>query len=385
MGSQFVSDLLVGRRSALRALVGAGALCVGGAQTDSAAAAPRAGAAGAGDAVARRSPPLDYSDPRDNLYAFAKIWAGFDRPVIGAYHGLMYARIPGRRLLPLFHYVGTGILQAKFAEDGRLAIKSRETGYFADLRTGDILETWHNPLTDRTVEVYHFYNDVVGGRIGTEIPKFAISTDPEAHTLMNEGSVFPDADGRYPFRLPFQFFGDDALLSWDYAHRYRNPVTPEGWPTYSTGPIVSPSEHFLFRVSKRELEDRDLPTVRAITGFTRLSEPWPFMRMGGTEYAGITLFGRMHSHKGLAGYGDVPRKVLDYVEKHAPEYLTLPDEWPVNNSRLDTWATFATDVPPETPGYAWRRNEVAAKVRPPTGLGARVAPAAGVPAADVAR
>lgn len=371
MTSAFVSGLLAGRRSALKTLAGL------------AGAAALAPASLAATGRARRGPkPLDFDDPRDNLYAFAKMWAGFEKPVIGAYHGVMYARIPGRRLMPLFNYVGTGILQAKFMEDGKLALKSRETGYFSDLRTGEILETWRNPFTDKTVEVYHFYNDVVGGRMGTELPKFAMSTDPDAHTRMNEGTVFPDADGRYPFRLPFQFFGDDALLSWDYAHHYRNPVTPEGWPSYTCGPIVSPSEHFLFRVSRRELEDRDVLSARVVTGFSRLSEPWPFMRLGGTPYERITVFGRMHSHKGLAGYGDVPRQILDYVEKHAPEYLTLPDDWPIQNARLDTWATFASDVPPETPGYEWKRNEIAAKVRPPTGLGAHAiagAPPSGTP------
>jgi hypothetical protein len=236
MTSMLVDGWMAGRRSALRALAGLGAL---------AAAPPTPGRAS-----------LDYDDPADNLYAFGKVWAGFERPVIGAFHGLMYARIPGKRLLPLFNYVGTGVLQARFEPDGRLAIKSRETGYFSDLRTGDILEAWDNPLTGKRDEVYHFYNDVVGGRIGHEIPSFAMSADPDARTRMNEGTVFPGPDGRTPFRLPFQFFGDDALLSWDYAHRYPNPVTPEGWPTYSTGPVITPSEHFTFRVSRRELDGR---------------------------------------------------------------------------------------------------------------------------------
>ena len=50
----------------------------------------------------------------------------------------------------------------------------------------------------------------------------------------------------------------------------------------------------------------------------------------------------------------------------------LCDSRPIANARLDTWSTFASDVPPETPGYEWKRNAAAAKVRPPTGLGAKV-------------
>lgn len=366
MHSRFANDLMLGRRDALKALGGvtAGAATLGFAGSASAAAEPRKAGAGKG---------LDLSNPRDNLYAFGKIWAGYDEPVIGAFHGLMYARIEGKRLMPIFGYVGTGVLQAKVAENGDLLIKSRETGYFTDLETGDILETWDNPFTGETVEVYHFYNDLLGGRITDKIPKFLMGGEGSAATLMNEGTVFPDAKGEYPFLLPFSEAGDLMMLSWDYAHEHVNPVTPEGWPSYSTGARITPSEHFTFNVSRRDVEDRSLPTVRFNAGFTRQSEAWPFMKMGRSPQRNLVLIGRMFSHKGLKGYGEVPRKVLDYVEKHAPEYLTLPKEWPTTNTRIDTWSTFAMDIPPETPGYPWKwaNTPRTATQKPPTGMGAR--------------
>jgi hypothetical protein len=364
MPSMFVADLRAGRRQALKALGGMGLALASGAGW---AAAP---------AVLGGERRLDLANPRDNLYAFGKIWAGYDEPVIGAFHGLMYARIPGKRLVPLFDYTGTGIMQAKVDSNGDLLIKSRETGYFADLRTGEVLEHWDNPFTGERCEVYHFYNDILGGRLTDEIPKFLAGGNNESPTLMNEGTAFPDENGRFPFLLPFRLFGDDLLLSWDYAHEYANPVTPEGWPSYSTGPTVTPSEHFVFNVSLDALADRSLPTVRMHAGFTRLSESWPFMRMGVAkqkEVRELVLFGRMHSHKGLKGYGDVPPKVLAYIEKHAPEYLTLPAGWPDTNARLETWKAFAMDVPPETPGYPWKwaGQERPVELVPPTGLGAR--------------
>jgi hypothetical protein len=354
----FIRDLTLGRREAIASLLAM------------AAGIPAAAA----QEPSRRG--LDLSDPRDNLYAFGKIWAGYDEPVIGAFHGLMYARIPGKRLIPLFDYTGTGVMQARIEPNGDLLIKSRETGYFADLRTGDILEYWDNPFTGERCEVYHFYNDIIGGRLTDQIPKFLAGGDSESPTQMNEGTQFPNAKGEYPFVLPFRQFGDDLMLSWDYAHQYANPVTPEGWPGYSTGTTVTPSEHFTLTCSRAALEDRSLPTVRMIAGFTRLSESWPFMRMGKAkdpEVRGLTLFGRQFSHKGLKGPGDVPPKVLAYIEKHAPEYLTLPKEWPVSNDRLETWKAFVMDVPPETPGYPWKwaGKERPVALPPPTGLGAR--------------
>ena len=343
MNSEFVKHLSqpINRRTALQyALAIGGATSLGTLATGAAQAAKITG-------------KLDYADPRDNLYAFGKIWSSYDEPCIGAFHGLMYLRVPGKRMMPVFGYAGTGALFAKIDDAGDLWIKSRETGYFTDLETGDVLETWANPLTGKTVDVYHFYNDVLIGKIAKEIPKFFMGELGDAPTLMNEGTVFPNDDGDYPFILPFQQYGNDLMLAWDYTHEYTNPVTPAGWPKSSTGERITPSEHFTFQVNKTELEDRDLPTCRMTAGFSRISECWPFMQMGGTEFANTTLFGRMHSHKGLKGYDEVPPKVLAYIEKHAPEYLELPDHWEIGNKRVDTWKAYAQDIAPENPDYEW--------------------------------
>jgi hypothetical protein len=353
MKSQFINDLSISRRHALKASLAFGGLSLGGLQALAAEPTIKG--------------KLDYSNPRDNLYAFGKIWSSYEEPCIGAFHGLMYVRLPGKRMIPVFGYTGTGALFAKIDANGDLWIKSRETGYFTDLKTGDILETWDNPFTGKTVEVYHFYNDVLVGKISTEIPKFFMGALGDSPTLMNEGTVFPDANGDYPFILPFQQYGNELMLSWDYTHDYTNPVTPEGWPRSSTGRRITPSEHFTFQVNKNELEDRSINTCRMTAGFSRISECWPFMQMGSSEFADATLFGRMHSHKGLKGTAEVPPKVLAYVEKHAPNYLTVPDDWTIGNQRVDTWKAYAQDIQPENPDYEWAPSEFAL----PSGKGSR--------------
>lgn len=356
MNSEFIRNLVCDRRTALRAgLVWGGSLALGS------TAIAQAGMHKGGNNS------LDYSNPRDNLYAFGKIWSGYDEPVTGAFHGLMYVRVPGKRMVPVFGYAGTGALFARIDENGDLWVKSRETGYFTDLKTGDVLEYWDNPFTGKRVEVYHFYNDVLIGKIGTEMPVFLMGSDSDAPTLMNEGTAFPDKDGRYPFILPFQQYGNDMMLSWDYTHDYTNPVTPQGWPRSSTGARIFPSEHFTFQVNRQELEDRSVPSCRMTAGFSRVSECWPFMQMGGTEFAGATLFGRMHSHKGLKNHADVPPKILAYIEKHAPEYLTVPEGWVSTNKRVDTWKAYAQDIAPENPEYSWQRSDF----RLPSGKGSK--------------
>ncbi|MCP4001173.1 MAG: DUF1838 domain-containing protein [Gammaproteobacteria bacterium] len=288
---------------------------------------------------------LDFDNPYDNLYAFGKIWAGYDKPQIGAFHGLMYGRIGDARLVPLFGYTGTGVMQSKIDDDGNMQIRGKETGYFTDLASGDILETWDNPWTGDTVEVFNFYNPNMGGKLTAQMPRFAMGATKDDATLMNEGTHI-DQSGTVPFVLPFEVFGDDLMLAWDYAHEYTNPVSKHKWPKACTGNRISPSEHFTFSMSLEQMMDRSQPTVRYQAGFSRLSQWWPWMRMGEHKYKDEVLFGRIFSHKGLTGYDDVPPKVLAYIEKHAPEFLEVPDYWPEALPK-GTWEAFAEEVPPE--------------------------------------
>jgi len=288
---------------------------------------------------------LDFDNPIDNLYAFGKIWGGYDEPQIGGFHGLMYGRIGDGRLIPLFGYTGTGVMHSKIDADGNMWIRGKETGYFTDLATGDILETWDNPWTGETVEVFNFYNPNMGGKLTPQMPRFAMGAAKDDATLMNEGTHV-DESGIVPFLLPFETYGDDLMLAWDYAHEYTNPVTRDKWPKACTGDRISPSEHFNFYMSLEQMMDRSAPSCRYTAGFSRLSQWWPWMRMGEHEYRDEVLFGRMFSHKGLDGYGDVPPKVLSYIEKHAPEYLEVPDYWPEVLPK-GTWEAFAEEVATE--------------------------------------
>ena len=59
--------------------------------------------------------------PRDNLYAFGKLWATYgEEPVYPAFHGLMFARIGDRRLQPLFGYTGFGNFRNLISQPGKV-------------------------------------------------------------------------------------------------------------------------------------------------------------------------------------------------------------------------------------------------------------------------
>ena len=337
MKSDFVDGLFLQRRDALKAMVGLSALVVSEKVLSAGHVAPSP----------TRSGALDYSNPYDNLYAFGKIWAGYEEPRYGAYHGIMYARDGSRRHQALFGYTGSGVMQSKIDASGDLWIRGKETGFFTDLATGDILEEWRNPYTGELVKPFNFVNRV-GGRLTTSMPRFAFGGVTDEPTLMNAGT-HSERDGVVPFILPFETYGDDLLMGWDYAHGYSNPVTKDKWPKAHTGPRITPSEHFTFRVSKAEMEDRSIPSCRFVAGFTRVAEWWPWMMMGGSQYQDGILFGRMFSHKGLPGYQDIPKKLLAYLEKNMPEYLEIPGDWEPARPQ-GTWEKYAEQVAPEKAG-----------------------------------
>ena len=294
--------------------------------------------------------PLDFTNPRDNLYAFGKTWGTFSEdPVISVFHGAMYAYNGTKRLAPLFGYAGTGITKCRFVGEGaneRMQMRGKETGFFYDLKSWDIIDHWDNPFTGETVEVYPFLNDKIGGELTLQMPKLYVGDDPEHGVHMNE-NVDSNADGSLPFILPWATYGDEVLLEWDYAHEYPNPVTPAAYPKASTGPMINPSEHFVIYTSKEQLEDRDLASAHFRAGFSRVSPYWPWMRMGGSGFEGGVMTGRLHSRKTINGLDDIPPKLLERTLNQVPDYLEAPKDWDVSGPILSSWEAYARDTPPE--------------------------------------
>ena len=121
-------------------------------------------------------------------------------------------------------------------------IRGTEAGYFTDLKSGEIIDTWQNPWTNETVEVFPFINKMMRGHLTELMPKFVMGNSAiDEPTLMNEADADLSND-TIPFILPWQKIGDQYLLTWEYSHEYTNPVTKEKWPKAHTSKIINPSE-----------------------------------------------------------------------------------------------------------------------------------------------
>jgi hypothetical protein len=217
---------------------------------------------------------LDLTDPAHNLYAFGKVWSTFgDEPLYSTFHGTLYGWFEGRKLAPLVGFQGTGVTKCRLDEgaDGPvLTLRGKETGFFTDLASGEVLDVWDNPFTGETVEVYHFLNDRIGGTVGTEMPVLTVGDHHDEGAMMNDDGTRTEGES-VPFVLPWQVYGDEVLLEWDYAHDYPNPVDPMRWPSASTGARINPSEHFTIYASWDELADHSQHRARTSVPGSRAS------------------------------------------------------------------------------------------------------------------
>jgi len=301
---------------------------------------------------------LDLSQPRDNILAFAKAWGTIgDEPVFGGHEGVFYAVVGERRAVPLFGYVGFGSLQFKILDNGDALYRGKDATFYTDLATGRILDTWDNPWTGERCKVYPYIHDRVRTTIPTGYPADRFDHDHyrweitigNAATREESPTAYRgdigETDKTRPFVLPWRRIANQYLLSWDWMLEVSNPVTPERWPDSSTGPVINPSEHFVFFIPAAELEDPDAPWAPMTAGFFRQT-PWlPWMKMGRSGIEG-RLFASSHSYKLTGGLDNIPRVVREKLERDRPDMLTPPTDWepgPVGT----TWGYYASVAPPE--------------------------------------
>lgn len=289
---------------------------------------------------------LDFAVPKDNLYAFGKLWGSYaDSPTYGGYQGVQFARIGTKRLIPLFGYVGFGNMQSRLNNDGSIHIRGTEAGYFTDLNTGKIIDIWDNPWTNETVEVFPFINRKMRGHLTESMPKFVMgNSSVDQPTIMNEAEADTSSDS-IPFILPWQEIGNQYLLTWEYSHEYTNPVTKDKWPKAHTTQIINPSEHFTFYTPIQTMNDRSIPSSPFHAGFMRTSPWWPWMKMGSNLIDGA-LFGRMHSYQITGTTDDIPKVVLERIIKDHPDLLDKQSGWGQTNPK-GTWEAYSEEVEPE--------------------------------------
>jgi len=242
---------------------------------------------------------LDLDDPVDNLKALIKLQADLSgEDAIGGFPGEVWGWVPGEGNRLLFRTYGIGASHVERVDDG-WKFFHREVLYYMDPRTGEIMEDWFNPYTQKRVEVMHILNDPVN-------------------------RIYQIEGGPFPPPWPYEVHGDTLVFRISIFAFRESPMPRADYPLHYSGDMYQSAELWGMIGRLSEVMDPEVSSASCVTSWSRVSQWLPFMEMGNRP--GNMVF-HSHAYKLLGGVGELPPEIRAYTEKHHPKYLESPREW----------------------------------------------------------
>ncbi|GMU70088.1 MAG: hypothetical protein AMXMBFR37_24200 [Steroidobacteraceae bacterium] len=283
------------------------------------------GAALLAAAGAAQAGKIDLATPEGASLAMRKVQCSLqdNAPVIFYWNGAMYSRVEGEPDRKLFHVEAMNIRTCVTVQDPAKGtgwrLVSRELLLYMDPDTKEILKTWVNPWTGKTVEVLHIDNDPV-----------------------NQQPVFPVGRDGKPLSWPAEMLGDNWWMTLTVPLFYNNPL---GGPYQSwIGGTYHATEMFNFMGDVADLVNDRRPTAAVRVGWVRQSNWLPWMAMGDRQ--GLVYFHT--AGRKIDGFADLPDVLRNEIEAHYPKYRSPP---PGDDTRPNetSWTYFMKKVPPAAP------------------------------------
>ncbi|MBU2980028.1 DUF1838 family protein [Alteromonas sp. C1M14] len=258
----------------------------------------------------------------------------FGKQKFGWYKGTVRSVRPGHKNVPFIGFEGFSYARLVDNGDGTYKKLLREVGYYTDLATGEVLDTFTNPFTNEKVKVVHIANDPFNYVIGPYYPK------PPTYGKLNVKEV-PDI----PMYLPFQDIGNGQLLLQSGIDLfYPSALQPDKWPRESPGKMNQVTEMFNYVLNKDDVADKS-KTALYFSGTWNRITPWlPWMLMDQAD-------GHCHYDCVMGCYADesaLSPQVRAYAEKHHPTFFSAPDKWEEPSlSSLEHYALEQKPAPPK--------------------------------------
>lgn len=249
---------------------------------------------------------LNLNDPATNLKHFARVMGDSDptKETISYFGGHVFASLDNKKLIPLLGLEGVGVSRFETQPNGNVHVFHREIGFYSDVRTGKYVDSWHNPLIDDKVEVYHIKNDHVNNLMAP-----INEMDFDGHLI------------KVPFPAKWDILGATTVNNFELLMEIPTILQKKQWPREYPGPTTKISEMFLRQIETADLLNEKLTSVHYQGSWMRVSTWFPWMLMG--EMPGETVF-RTHGVKLRNGVDDVPKQLRSKIEKEAPEYFKAP-------------------------------------------------------------
>lgn len=272
--------------------------------------------AGAALGAAEQDLATRIQDPGETLRLYVKLNADASgKAVYGWFSGHVYAINQGQITTPLFGIEGYGMGWSAPQAGGSFRQIWKEVGFYKDLKTGAILETWHNPLNKAACQVMHIHNRSVNA---TMVPVGQAVSLPGMELALG-GDLSQPPGATQPFSLPWFVHGDTVACTMDSRMSGPHPLNPIEWPRESSGPRHSVTEFLMHYASLKDLLSPRITSVSAVAHWTRICAWLPWMLMG--QAPGQLIY-RAVSKK-VSRFEDIPEHLRVYAKAHYPDFLAL--------------------------------------------------------------
>ena len=295
---------------------------------------------------------LDLKTPRGNRDAIARIMGDVDMKStkFGWYSGVVHGVRPGEKVRDLFGFTGFScakLLPSLEGKDPGYRKVLREVGYYTDLKTGEVMDTWFNPYLEEEVEVVHIANDPFNFELTDYVP-----------LPPNYGGLNNEAPPKIPLQLNWSRKGNVLNMAQRINLFYPAALQPAKWPRESGSTFNRVTEMFLYQIDWNEMQNPANTTVKTNGTWSRIT-PWlPWMLMGPTD--GHIVYSCFMGSGDTLDLAD--RVALDYAEKTHPKFLEAPDVWEEPSlSSLEWYAREQQPAPLAADGMVPR----AAPAKPP--------------------
>lgn len=314
-------ELDMNRRNFVAAgAAGASAILMGCAPAIAATTAPGAAMSGRmRDGVIRdlADGPYDLTTPSGNREIAGKIHGNTDMKStkFGWFKGIVQGVRPGEGIRDLVGFTGFSaakLLPSLPGEDPGYRKVLNEIGFYTDLKTGAILEEWHNPYFDEKVRVVPIAN-----------PAFNHTITDYFFQPPSYGGLNAAKPPKRPFLLDWERRNNDLTWASRINLFYPAALQPDKWPRESGSKFNQVTENFLYNLNWDDVQNPDVTSLSARGTWMR-STPWlPWMLMG--ETPGHCAYSCFFGAEDTLDYADP--QAIAYAEKHYPQYLDVSATW----------------------------------------------------------
>lgn len=278
---------------------------------------------------------IDFKDPKWNRDTYARLDADLDPSVekCAWIKGKAFGVRENEKVRTLFTVDGFSFVRSKRLDDGSYRRMLREVVFYRDPETGEILREWLNPYTNETVKVVPIANDPFN---------FTISEfQPQAPSYggLNKVQAAPK-----PFLQDWEYGPEGKIiLRTGIDMIYPNALQPDKWVRESSGPMNRVSEHFIYVMDRKDVENPNLTHIPHVGSWSRVT-PWlPWMLMGQAP-GHVSYFTHFQSVpegvKGLPADLVAAARAMDEKWLHAPT-----EDYGPSLSSLENYARQQTPAP----------------------------------------